>query len=272
MEFLKRHYEKIILSVVLLGLAAVAAGLPIKVNQEKQKEEERKTSLLTPTIKKYPPVDLTTNEMVLAKVKSPIHFDISGKHNLFNPVTWIQRPNGELLKVKTGKDVGIGAVEVTAINDLKLIISFDGPIGDPKDLKYQITVTNQTASSPKSQRAFAKGGSNNLGTLKEVRGPEDNPTEVVFIPAGENAGIVLGKDKPFVRTIGYSADLVDRVSNTRYPGMRKGMSITVFNPETNGRDVYKIVAIDKDTVTFQASNKKPVRAKLERSPSEASTK
>jgi hypothetical protein len=266
MEFLKKHYEKIILSVVLLGLAAVAAGLPLKVNKEKENEEARKQSLLSPTIKKYPPVDLTTNQAVLAKVKNPIHFDISGKHNLFNPVTWIQRPNGELLKVKTGKDAGIGAVEVTAIYDLKLIIAFDAVVNtDPKDIKYQITVTNQMSSSPRSQRVFSKGGNNNLGTLKDIRGPEDNPTEVIFIPTGETSPLVLGRDKPFVKTIGYSADLYDPITKTKYPGMRKGSSITVFNPETNGREVYNIVAIDKDTVTFQAkSNKKPIRARLER--------
>ena len=31
MEFLKKHYEKLILSIVLLGLAAVAVTLPMKV-------------------------------------------------------------------------------------------------------------------------------------------------------------------------------------------------------------------------------------------------
>src|SRR5437868_10208728 len=98
MEFLKKHYEKLILSVVLLGLAAVAATLPMKVNQEKQREEERKTSLLSPKINPFPPVDLTTNKAVLEKVKTPIHFDIAGKHNLFNPVPWVEKPNGELVK------------------------------------------------------------------------------------------------------------------------------------------------------------------------------
>jgi hypothetical protein len=65
MEFLKKHYEKLILSVVLLGLAAVAAGLPLKVNQEKEKEEARKNDLINPTVKPFPPVDLATNKVVL---------------------------------------------------------------------------------------------------------------------------------------------------------------------------------------------------------------
>src|SRR2546423_3833426 len=124
MQFLKKHYEKLILSVVLLGLAAVAATLPMKVNQEKQKEEERKTSLLSPAVKAYPPVDLSTNKAVLEKVKTPIKFDIAGKHNLFNPVPWIEKSNGELVK-SMGGSVGINSLEVTAVNPLRMIVSFD---------------------------------------------------------------------------------------------------------------------------------------------------
>jgi hypothetical protein len=272
MDFLKKHYEKIILSVVLLGLAAVAAGLPIKVNKEKENEEARKAQLLSPTIKKFPPVDLTTNEAVLVKVKSPIHFDIAGKHNLFNPVQWLQRPNGELVKVKTGKEFGIGAIDVAAINDLKMVVTYDGVVStDPKDIKYQITVINETASSPKSSRAFSKQGSNAMGTLQDVRGPEDNPTEVVFMPKGETTPIVISKEKPFSKTIGYSAELVDRATGQKYPNMRKGFPLTVYNPETNAREVYNIVAIDKEGVTFHAKpSGKPIRKTL--ASSEASTK
>ena len=135
MEFLKKHYEKIILSVVLLGLAVVAAYLPIKVNQEKESENTRKQSLIGAAAKPFPPVDLSTNEAVLTKVKTPIKFDISGRHNLFNPVPWVKRPNGELIKVQTGDEIGIGALEVSAINPLHLIISFDGIAGDPSAAK-----------------------------------------------------------------------------------------------------------------------------------------
>src|SRR4051812_9121359 len=129
MDFLKKHYEKLILSVVLLGLAAVAAWLPIKVKQEKEKEEERKASLIGAAVKPYPPIDLTTNQQVLAKVKTPIKFDIAGKHNLFNPVPWQQRPNGEVIKIKTGNEVGLPALEVTGINPLQMVVTFDGVVG-----------------------------------------------------------------------------------------------------------------------------------------------
>src|SRR5207253_5552201 len=125
MEFLKKHYEKLILSVVLLGLAAVAATLPMKVNEEKQKEEDRKNSLIGAKVEPLKPVDLTTNQAVLAKVKTPIRFDIAGKHNLFNPVPWVEKQGGELQKLPGGGAAGMAALEVTAVTPLQMIVSFD---------------------------------------------------------------------------------------------------------------------------------------------------
>ena len=40
MEFLKNHYEKVILGVVLLALAVVAAWLPIQISEENRKLED----------------------------------------------------------------------------------------------------------------------------------------------------------------------------------------------------------------------------------------
>ncbi|HUS33874.1 MAG TPA: hypothetical protein VM680_00850, partial [Verrucomicrobiae bacterium] len=173
MEFLKKHYEKLILSVVLLGLAAVAVTLPMKVNEEKTKEDQRKETLINPTIKPYASVDLSTNQQVLAKVKSPIKFDIAGKHNLFNPVPWTERQNGELVKMQG--NAGLDALEVTAINPLQLIMTLDNvvPVNGPnnvQEFKYEITVIRQgAAKNPKQGRAMAVNmTSSGIGTLKAV--------------------------------------------------------------------------------------------------------
>jgi hypothetical protein len=247
MEFLKKHYEKIILSVVLLGLAVVAAYLPIQVNQEKEKEQARKDQLINPRIEPLKPVDLSTNEAVLVKVKTPIHFDIAGRHNLFNPVPWVQKPNGELLKVKLGTEVGISALEVTAINPLQMIINYEAVLGQGAEAKYQITVIKETEKSPKNSRAFTIGIPNNLGVLKEIKGPPEAPTELVFIPAGENEPVVFSKDKPFSKVIGYAADIRYPVGNWMRKNIRKGDVIPI------GNDQYIVFAIDEEKVIF--SNK-----------------
>ena len=71
MQFLKAHYEKVILSVVLLGLAAVAALMPMRVAQERERQEAREREITNPKVKEYQPLDLTTNATVLARIEQP---------------------------------------------------------------------------------------------------------------------------------------------------------------------------------------------------------
>ena len=48
MDFLKKHYEKVLLGVVLLGLAVAVAFLPFKIASEKQKLEDMRNSSSIP--------------------------------------------------------------------------------------------------------------------------------------------------------------------------------------------------------------------------------
>lgn len=251
MEFLKKHYEKLILSIVLLGLAAVAATLPMKVNQEKQKEEERKNSLINPTVKPFAEVDLTTNQQVLAKVKTPIKFNIAGKHNLFNPVPWTERQNGELVKMQG--NAGLDALEVTAINPLQFVMTLDNvvPVTGPnnaQEFKYEITVIRQGAArNPKQGRAMSVGmTTSGIGTLRDVQGPPDNPTGLVMVLDNPNhTQVTISKDKPYTEIIGYAADLKCTLPPLDRKGAKMGDTIIL------GTDVYNVRTIDKDSVTLQ---------------------
>jgi hypothetical protein len=251
MEFLKKHYEKLILSVVLLGLAAVAATLPMKVNQEKAREEERKNTLINPTVKPYPPVDLTTNQQVLTKVKSPIKFDIAGKHNLFNPVTWVERGNGELVKMQG--NAGLDALEITAINPLRMIMTLDNVLpvagaGGAQEFKYEVTVTREGAArNPKQSRAMSVNlSAAGIGTLRAVQGPPDNPTNLVMVLDNPNrTQVSLSKDRPYSEMIGYAADLKCSLPPLDRKGVKVGDTIVL------GTDVYTVRTIDKESVTLQ---------------------
>jgi len=257
MEFLKKHYEKLILSVVLLGLAVAVAMLPMKVNQEKQKEEERKQALIGAPVKPYPPVDLTTNKVVLEKVKNPIKFEISGKHNLFNPVPWEKRPNGELVKIKLGNEIGIDAVKVLATHPLQMIVKLDEvSASDTNNIKYVVTVIRETDKTPKNSRALAKGAPSPFGSVKEVVGPAENPTSIVFrLPNGKE--VPVSKDKPYTEIIGYSADLAYPLTGWTRKDARKDEALPQL-----GNDTYKIVAIDKDKVIFSANSNKKQTIKM----------
>jgi hypothetical protein len=48
MDFLKKNYEKILLGVVLLGLAVAVGFLPFKIASEKQKLKDMSDSVLNP--------------------------------------------------------------------------------------------------------------------------------------------------------------------------------------------------------------------------------
>ena len=58
MEFLKKHYEKVLLSVVLVGLAVAAALLPIKVAAVRETLEQATRRYESRTVKPLKPLDL----------------------------------------------------------------------------------------------------------------------------------------------------------------------------------------------------------------------
>src|SRR5438034_3121929 len=122
MEFLKKiggfvrnHYEKVLLSLVLLGLAAAAAYLPIQINAHKRKLEEIKLRIDRPPVAgKLPkPLDLSTNMATIERVEKLPNLTLTRPHNLLNPVTWKRTPEGRLLKIDTEDKEGPGALKVT---------------------------------------------------------------------------------------------------------------------------------------------------------------
>ena len=108
MEFLKNNYEKVILSVVLIGLAIAAVFLLTSVDSEKRSLEEIESGIIATRPKGLKPVDLSTNETALQRLLKPPSLRLVGEHNLFNPVTWKKMPDGRLLALRTGRELGQG--------------------------------------------------------------------------------------------------------------------------------------------------------------------
>lgn len=261
MQFFKKHYEKVLLSIVLLGLAAAAAALPWQVSHERDQLEEIGRNL---TIKVKPkpfkPLDdwLTTNKAVLARIESPLNLDLSGQHNLFNPVPWKKLPNGGLLPIRTGSEIGPGAVKVTEIKELNLTVSFDAVLpgsnpGDPA--KYQVTVRRETESSarPNTRTTSTATPRNDVFELLGVQGATNDPTALVIKLKDQLEPVVVSKDKPFSTPIGFAADLV-------YP---PGRNQTFHNRRVNDQikleddpETYKIVAITRNEVVLSADSNK----------------
>jgi hypothetical protein len=251
MQFLKRHYEKIILSIVLLGLATAAALMPIKVSTERQRMEERKQEIVGAKPGQYKPVNLTTNEKILARVQSPVKVQLFGQHNLFNPVKWQRRPDGTLIKIQRGDEIGMGAAKITAIKPLELKATFDDVevSGTGDDLKYKVTLIRETDRPvKKNTRLIAPKGKNSLFAMHEVKGAPENPTAISILVEGDKEPITLVKGQPYSRVIGYSADFAYPPESIVKKDLHEKDTVT-FAQET-----YNIVAINPNEVVFSASS------------------
>src|SRR5262245_57090326 len=106
MEFIKKHYEKVILSVVLLGLAVAAFMLTLQVQAVTRGIEEQSQSRERKKGKKVQEIDLATNQTALARLSHPLTLNLSGDHNVVNPIAWITNARGGGLIPSKGAPIG----------------------------------------------------------------------------------------------------------------------------------------------------------------------
>lgn len=252
MDFLKKHYEKVILCVVMLGLAAAAGLLPGMVSSERQKLQEAKESLVKTPPKKIPAVDLKAGDEALGKLKTPPKLNYSLPHNLFNPVKWMRKSDGTLIPVRTGTEVGPGAVSIQKIVPLNTIIAYEGVFSASEKPQYKFAVTRQaekTASKQaKTPRSIPKDGKCEFFVLKEVMGPAEDPTGFKLELAEDKQVVTVSKEKPFTRVAGYMADMKYDPEKLSFTGRRVGDKL-VFAGDTNN-----VVAITETNVVLSAAS------------------
>jgi len=249
MEFLKKNYEKLVLSVVLLSLAVAAALLPSWVATEKARLGKiLKWESETPP-KELKPINLITNETALRRLKRPEPVRLLGVHNVFNPVQWKRMPDGNLIKVVTGEEIGPGALKITEIRPLNLIVAYDGvTTGDLVQHRIKVTREADKSSgkrSPTTRPITAVGNRNDIFAVKEIK-PKEDPQEFVLEMLDSKQTIVVTKDKPYISVAGYAADLRYEPEKLPFPNRRVEDKL-VFSGDTN-----KIVAITETAVTVEA--------------------
>jgi len=241
LEFLKRHYEKIVLCLVILCLGAAGVMLPKQIEDAKAQTDQPLPA---------PPKDTTMPALPIGpliasiqQVTNPPVMALSGEHNLFNPVAWKRKPNGDLLKIlKTGAD----ALEVTAISNLYERIGYDHPAVGASGVYFMFWQTN-------SQRAKGESAELNqmprsgLYKIRAVKGPADNPTQLRLEIIDTGEVVWVSKEAPYQRVDGHLADL--RYDPEAKPFTRKKVEDTL----TLDGEPYKIVAITDDAVTVEQS-------------------
>jgi hypothetical protein len=184
MDFLKKHYEKVLLGVVLLGLAVAVGFLPFKITRDKQEDEDKRNQLIHPNVKPLTNLDLRLPEGVLKRLTIPVALDLAAPHKLFSPMPWQKAPDGRPIKL-TENNLGPNALKVTKQTPLYLLITLDEVTVTDSGTRYKIGVVKQ--ASPKaadwSKRQYycRLGDTNETFRLRDARAPTDNPTNATVI-------------------------------------------------------------------------------------------
>jgi hypothetical protein len=247
MEFLKKHYEKIVLCVVLLGLAAAVVWM-------KSALVDIRATLPPVTIGPPPktappkPLDLSPYEQALAQITNPPPVVLSGAHNLFNPVTWKRKANGDLIKiVKTGPD----ALIVTNITPIYTFISYDH--ASPGSAVYVMSIqTNVDLRLPNPKKHVEYSKKNDLSKSKlyivrGIKGAEDDPSEInLEIEKTGETNVWVSTNTPYKHVESYLTDLkYDPDPTISLLKKRVGDQFNLDN------EPYKIVEITNDAVRLQ---------------------
>src|SRR5437588_2451146 len=194
MGFLKKHYEKIILAIVLVGLAVAVGFLPFVISAERQALDEKRITL-RPKPKPLANLDLSLPEASLSRAGTNVAVDFSSPNRLFNPVPWKKGADGKLIKLEE-KNIGPRAVAITKISELNLTLSLDSvklaPDGSPR---YVIVVDNEATQKKKSTYAPLNVKEESF-IIRQVEGPTNEPTKLVLELTDTGEKAVLTNSMP----------------------------------------------------------------------------
>jgi hypothetical protein len=248
MRFLKQHYEKIILSVVLLGLIGAAVWLLQALGQAGDKLQS--ASANPPPPKAYRGADLTNALQGLANLKAPPALVLAGEHNLFNPVTWKKKFDGTIFKISSGREEGPDALVIEKLTPLRFTISFGRAAGT--GFYVDVAKENGASEAERRKRPFyiSQTGDmrNQFFQVKSITGSGDDVKIAIEVLDSKEFATITPQ-KPYERIDSYSVDLrYDLEQNKEWKDQRVGKVIYFYG------DAYKIVYIDKNEVRVMANS------------------
>lgn len=249
-RILRQHYEKIVLVLVLLLMGAAAVWIYGESQKQRDIIKAIPVGFERQKVKGVKPVDLGPIEKAIQAAANPPPVVLSGGHNLFNPVRWVQSPGQEPIKVATGGEIGVSKIQIEKIRPLNLTIAFEKVAatgtGDQKIVNgYNTTVTNDVTRRRSAQFMSVNETNKPVFVITSVKGPADAPTELVGkLKDFGGETFTFGPGKPYVRAVGYEVDLKYSLNGNAYPRLRAGGSVTIEG------DTYKIVDITESAVVL----------------------
>lgn len=250
MDALKKHYEKLILGVVLVGLAIAVGALPFKVGSDKQALRDKRDSILNPRVKELTNLDLTLPENALKRASSTASVDFAAPNKLFNPMPWQKAPDERLIPVDK---VGPAAATVTNVTPLYLRITLDGvSTSEGAAPRYRIGVQREAAANPrdraKKQSFAGLNSKTDLFTVVEAKGNPEDPAELILEMNDSGDRVAISKDKPYSRVESWMADIRYEPEKKSWADRRVGAPLSFA-----GED-YNIVAINPNEVVLSAKS------------------
>lgn len=261
-QFCRLHHEKILLTVALLALGSTVFYLYVAKGAEEKKIQDFLLGYERMSVKSVKVTDLAPYLTTLKAAENPVPLVFSGLHNLLNPVKWQRKPDGGLVKVVSGREVGADVMIATKFTEITLTLNFDKVAGTG----YYISVTNQAATNAvyrRKEQRFATlnsqskiPGSQAVFILREVKGPAEDPTELVVELSDSQERVSLVKDKPYSRIEAYAVDLKYPLENLAFLAQRIGSTLRLAG------DLYTVVAVTKDEAVLSGSNDKRYQVRL----------
>lgn len=209
LEILKQHYEKLILSVVLLGLACAVGYLPVKIANDRQELRDMSDKILNRPVKELPALDSAMMDQALAETKERFEVSLSAPpHNTVNPVDWHRARPGSPLVRSAKNPIGVNRLEVTKVTPLYISLTWERT--DDAGTSYSVRLDDQTVPPGvrRSQSKYLSVGQK-LGsfTLKEVLAASNATPELVFEFTDNKETVKLAQGVAYRQVGGHTVDL-----------------------------------------------------------------
>ena len=255
MDFLKKHYEKILLGIVLAGLVGALVFLPFYIGSETQKMADLRNQYINPPVKALTNLDLTVQSNAMLRLQSGYKLDFENGNKLFNPLEWQKGPDGQPVVRHLGNE-GIKAVVVTNIAPLYLVLTLDSITTNELGARYVIGVEKQAEKTPakrhKQQRYISLGDKpNDTFALVAVKGAPENPDALVVKLGDTGETTTVTKEKPYRRVDAYAADFRYDPEKRNFHGRRVGDKVSF-----NGTDYIVADVNQNELILSDQSNQK----------------
>lgn len=256
MDLFKKHYEKILLGLVLAGLIGALVFMPFYISSDNANMNDLTESIIKRTPAELPALDLTAEAAVTSRLAAKYNLDLETTNRVFNPREWVMNAD-KTMSPKEGH-TGPQMVIVTNITPLYLILTLDAATTNEVGTRYDVGVERQAdkvaAKRHKVPRFISKGDKpNDTFALVDVKASPDNPeADELTIKLLDTGDVVtISKAKPYRRIDAYSVDFRYDPEKKIFHSRRVGDKVSF-----NGTD-FIVDGVNQDELILQdQSNQK----------------